>query len=96
MTAAREADAALAAPHVRLGVIALGEHPAYVIGQLGDTDPALTLRLYAREMARRDGERERLRALVEGREWAPTGTSAAGAAVPERAPDAARNEKTPQ
>ena len=66
-----------------------GEDPAYVIDQLGHTDPALTLRLYAREMARRDGERERLRALVEGREWAPTGTSAAGAAEPEDASIAA-------
>jgi len=58
-------------------LVALGEDPAYVIGQLGHTDPTLTLRIYAREMARRDGERERLRALVEGREWAPTGTSEA-------------------
>lgn len=43
-------------------LVALGDDPAYVIGQLGHTDPSLTLRLYAREMARRDGERERLRA----------------------------------
>jgi integrase len=56
-------------------LVALGEDPAYVIGQLGHTDPSLTLRIYARQMARRDGERERLRALVEGHEWAPTGTS---------------------
>lgn len=33
---------------------------------MGHTDPTLTLRVYAREMAREDGERERLRALVEG------------------------------
>jgi integrase len=56
-------------------LVALGEDPAYVIGQLGHTDPTLTLRIYAREMARRDGERDRLRALVEGRDWAPMGTS---------------------
>jgi integrase len=56
-------------------LIALGEDPAYVIGQLGHTNPSLTLRLYAKAMGRRDGERERLRALVEGREWAPMGTS---------------------
>jgi hypothetical protein len=35
------------------------------MGQLGHTDPALTLRIYAHEMRRRDGERDRLRALVE-------------------------------
>lgn len=45
-----------------------------MIGQLRHTDPALTLRIYARQMARRDGERERLRSLVEGRDWAPMGT----------------------
>jgi integrase len=47
-------------------LVALGEDPAYVMAQLGHTDPALTLRIYAREMARRDGRRERLKALVEG------------------------------
>ncbi|MDP9384584.1 MAG: site-specific integrase [Actinomycetota bacterium] len=66
-------------------LVVLGEDPAYVIGQLGPTDPTLTPRIYAREMARRDGERERLRALVEGREWAPTGTGEAVAARPAEA-----------
>ncbi|MBJ7518453.1 MAG: site-specific integrase [Solirubrobacteraceae bacterium] len=56
-------------------LVALGEDPAYVIGQLGHTDPTLTLRIYARQMSRRDGERERLKALVNGEEWAPAGTS---------------------
>lgn len=56
-------------------LVALGEDPAYVIAQLGHTDPTLTLRIYAREMSRRDGERERLKALVNGEEWAPAGTS---------------------
>lgn len=58
-------------------LVALGEDPAYVIAQLGHTDPTLTLRIYAREMSRRDGERERLKALVNGEEWAPAGTSTA-------------------
>ena len=31
-------------------LVALGEDPAYVIGQLGHTDPKLTLRIYARAM----------------------------------------------
>ena len=45
--------------------------------QMGHTTPNLTLAIYAREMDRRDGEPERLKALVEGADWAPTGTSAA-------------------
>lgn len=56
-------------------LVALGEDPAYVIAQLGHTDPTLTLRIYARQMSRRDGERDRLKALVNGEEWAPAGTS---------------------
>lgn len=47
-------------------LIARGEDPAFVMAQLGHTDPAFTLRVYAHAMRRRDGERERLRALVEG------------------------------
>jgi integrase len=54
---------------------ALGEAPPYVMRQMGHTSPSLALAVYAREMDRRDGEPERLRALVEGRDWAPTGTS---------------------
>jgi hypothetical protein len=33
----------------------------------------VTLNIYAREMQRRDGEPERLRALVEGRDWTAIG-----------------------
>jgi integrase len=58
-------------------LVALGNDPAYVMAQLGHTDPAFTLRVYTHMMRRDPGERERLRALVEGREWAPLGTSAA-------------------
>jgi hypothetical protein len=36
-------------------------------------------------MDRRDGEPERLKALVEGRDWAPMGTSPAEKASPETA-----------
>ncbi|HTU78346.1 MAG TPA: site-specific integrase [Solirubrobacteraceae bacterium] len=56
-------------------LFAIGEAPPYVMAQLGHTTPSLTLAIYARQMDRRDGEPERLRALVEGREWAPLGTS---------------------
>jgi integrase len=54
---------------------AIGEPPPWVMRQMGHTTPNRTLAMYAREMDRRDGEPERLRALVEGAEWAPSGTS---------------------
>ena len=47
-------------------LFALGEPPPYVMSQMGHTTAGLTLALYARDMNRRDGERDRLRALVEG------------------------------
>ena len=56
-------------------LVALGEDPRYVMGQLGHTDPAFTLRLYTHTMRREDPERARLRALVDGEAWAPAGTS---------------------
>lgn len=52
---------------------ALGEPMPSVIRQLGHTDPTLTLRIYAQDMARGDEERARLRALVEGRDWGTSG-----------------------
>lgn len=54
---------------------ALGETPEYVMSQLGHTSPNLALNVYVQAMLRRDGERDRLRALVEGADWALTGTS---------------------
>jgi integrase len=47
-------------------LVALGNDPAYVMGQLGHTDPAFTLRVYAHMMRRDAGERDRLQALVGG------------------------------
>jgi integrase len=58
-------------------LVACGRDPAYVMAQLGHTDPAFTLRVYAHAMRFSDEERARLKALVEGRDWAPAGTSAA-------------------
>jgi len=57
-------------------LVALGNDPAYVMAQLGHTDPVFTLRVYTHMMRREPGERERLRALVEGADWtsAPTQT----------------------
>jgi hypothetical protein len=51
-----------------------GQEPT-VMSQMGHTTANLTLAIYAREMNRRDGEPERLKALIEGREVAPSGTT---------------------
>jgi integrase len=45
---------------------AIGRDPTYVMQQLGHTDPAFTLRVYAHAMRRSEDERTRLKALVEG------------------------------
>ena len=37
--------------------------------QLGHTDPAFTLRVYAHMMRRSPEERAKLKALVEGQDW---------------------------
>jgi integrase len=50
-------------------LFAIGEPPPYVMAQMGHTTASLTLAIYARQMDRRDGESDRLKALVEGREW---------------------------
>ncbi len=50
-----------------LVLLALGETPPYVMAQMGHTTPNLTLAIYARQMDRRNGEPERLKALVQGR-----------------------------
>ena len=45
---------------------ALGEDPGVVMDEMGHTDPGLALRVYRQAMRRDDGEKVRLRALVEG------------------------------
>ena len=42
--------------------------------QLGHTDPKFTLRVYAHAMRFSEQESAQLKALVEGRDWAPLGT----------------------
>ena len=42
------------------------------MAQLGHSDPRFSLRVYTHLMSRRDGERNRLRALVQGADWAET------------------------
>jgi integrase len=53
-------------------LIAIGKDPAYVMHQLGHTDPAFTLRVYAHIMRRSPQERERLKALLEGHDSMPS------------------------
>ena len=39
------------------------------MGQVGHTDSKMTINVYAQVMSRKDGERERLRALVNAADW---------------------------
>ena len=50
-------------------LFAIGKDPTYVMHQLGHTDPAFTLRVYAHMMRRGPEERDALKALVEGHDW---------------------------
>ncbi len=51
--------------------------------QLGHTDPSFTMAVYSHLMRRSGDEREQLRALIEGREWAETGRKSDGQTVEE-------------
>jgi len=53
-----------------------GDELPYVMGQLGHTHANMTLGIYANVMQRKYGERERLKALVNGVDWAQKGTNA--------------------
>jgi hypothetical protein len=66
-----------------------------VMSQLGHTDPVFTLRVYAHAMRRDEGAKERLKALVNGVDWAPlgTGTPLESGNAPELSPT--QNDETP-
>jgi integrase-like protein len=71
---------------------ALGQSPPAVMAEMGHTDPKLALSIYAHAMRRDQGDRERLRALVEGADWAAMGSGgveAESAATAGDAPNAA-------
>jgi integrase len=63
-------------------LLAIGEDVPYVMRQVGHANPTVTLAVYAQVMFRAEGERERLRALVEGADWARTGTERSQRAFP--------------
>jgi len=63
-------------------LLATGAEVPYVMRQVGHSDPKVTLSIYAKVMYRGEGERERLKAVVEGTDWALLGTGG-DFAVPE-------------
>jgi integrase len=62
-------------------LVACGRDPAYVMQQLGHADAQFTLRVYAHVMRFSDEERGRLKALVEGRQWAPSSAHGSSAST---------------
>lgn len=68
---------------------AIGEDPPTVMAEMGHTSPALALRIYAQAMRRDRGEKDRLRALVDGIELAVIGSPDAVEAPPGRGREAA-------
>ena len=77
VNAAREAEGKEPLPHLTPHslrrtycslLVALGVDPGHVMDQMGHADEKMTMSVYRKAVKRRDGERERLRALVEGSE----------------------------
>jgi integrase len=75
-------------------LVALGKDPVHVMGQLGHTDPAFSLRVYAHAMRDNGGEKDKLRALVEGVDWAPLGTTGGPTTRAQDSSDVPGDEKT--
>ena len=65
------------------------------MAQLGHTDPGFTLRVYAHAMRRDEGDKDRLRALVEGRDWAPLGTETVSRAARTEVHQEPENDEVP-
>src|SRR5215217_3528382 len=83
-------------PHTFASILYVrGEDPPYVMSQLGHTDAGFTLRVYAHVMRRDDGDKERLKALVEGRDWAPLGTSAPNSPSGHRTTTSPEDDESP-
>ena len=68
-------------------LVAIGRDPTYVMQQLGHTDPAFTLRVYSHAMRHTEHEPARLKALVEGHDWAQIGDKTAQSASARAKPD---------
>jgi hypothetical protein len=65
------------------------------MAQMGHTTPTLTLAIYARQMNRRDGEPERLKALVGGVNGQPLDSSTVEAPLNGAALQADNGAKSP-
>ena len=76
-------------------LVMIGKDPAFVMSQLGHTDPAFTLRVYAHAMRRDEGDKERLEALVNGADWAPMGTGVEVESVDAPEPPSPQNDESP-
>lgn len=72
-----------------------GADPAYVMAQLGHTDPKFTLRVYAHALRRQHDHGERLDALVSGADWAAAGSGSVSEALSAEATTGPGHEKTP-
>jgi integrase len=72
-----------------------GVDPPTVMQQLGHTDAAFTLRVYAHAMRRNEDAKERLKALVNGLDWAPLGTGDALQAAARHNATTPNNDESP-
>ncbi|MGH2973726.1 MAG: tyrosine-type recombinase/integrase [Solirubrobacterales bacterium] len=61
-------------------LLATGAEVPYVMRQVGHSDPKVTLSIYAQVMYRGKGERERLKIVSEGSDWALLDTGGASEA----------------
>jgi integrase len=77
-------------------LVALGVDAGAVMDQLGHTDPTFTLRVYRHGMRRDPESKAQLRALIEGADWAPSGTSGENGRSSAHHTTVAGNAKPPQ
>lgn len=75
--------------------VALGDDPATIAQDAGHADMQVTFRIYTHVMRLQDGDRERLRALIDGGGWAETGRIPAVLPVGSREPRGSEHEKAP-
>jgi hypothetical protein len=73
-----------------------GDRRNCALRQAEHTDAGFTLRVYAHGMRRDEGDKERLRALVEGRHGAPSGTDARSEPTSRRRIKAPETTKPPR
>jgi len=75
--------------------VALGDDPAVISQDAGHADMAVTFRIYTHVMRLQDGDRERLKSLVNGGVLAPIGTGALDPGPEEASSEEPKDAKTP-